>query len=152
MVPQYRPRGVVSNSAMIPVVPIFGAPVIDAHGKGKALDVAEPGDGNGADVGYPADVVSNHVHDHEILGAVLLRLPQAPRRLLVVPGRSAAGRRAFHRPGFEDLVLKPEEQLGGRAAHRPPAHVDVGCVPGTGASRQPQEVTPGAASNPRAAS
>ena len=36
MAPVYTPRGVVSISAMIPMVLTFGAPVIDAHGKSAA--------------------------------------------------------------------------------------------------------------------
>ena len=68
---------------------------------GEALDLAQTGDRDGADLGDPADVVADHVHDHEVFRPVLFRALQPPRVFLVFPHRPAPRGGALHGPRHE---------------------------------------------------
>ena len=124
MPPQYGPRGAVSRASMIRRALDLGAPVTEPGGKAAAsssgqpasvaqfaadggdevdqarvlLDDAQVGDGHGAGGADPAEVVADQVHDHHVLGVVLLqevRLGASgalDRARLDDPARRGAGR------------------------------------------------------------
>jgi hypothetical protein len=72
--------------------------------RGQGHDQAEVLDVHAADLRHPAEVVAQEVHDHEVLGALLVVGAEA--------GRVGAGRaRALDRPRLDTAPGHAEEQL-----------------------------------------
>ena len=141
----------------------FGAPVTDAqgnsaarslgergtaaggHGRGHlqerrvALDLEERGHLHAADLGHLPEVVPQHVHDHQVLGPLLLRLAQAGGLGLVLLHGDSPRRRPLHRPRGEEASLEAEEELRRGARHREAAEVHERRVAGPLRRQQPGE-------------
>ena len=157
------PRGVRSISLMICIVRTLGAPVIDADGKSAsrisssgarglgadgrghlperrvALGLPEPRHPDRPDPGDPAQVVAHHVHDHHVLGPLLLGGAQAGRLQPVLDQRQPARRGPLHRAAGQQVVLEAEAEFGGRREDGEPAGVDKRRVPRPLGSRESGE-------------
>jgi hypothetical protein len=81
-----------------------------------------------AGAAHSAQIVSHHVDDHEILGALLLELGQLVGECHVFRVGSAAGPGALHRPAFQAITLAAEEHLRREAEHLCVTEVKVSCV------------------------
>jgi len=62
--------------------------------------------------GDSTEVVANHVHDHHVLGAVLLRCAQRLAARTVLRGPEASRPRALHRAAHDAVTVDAEEELG----------------------------------------
>ena len=75
------------------------------------LDVEKARDSHAAGPGDPAEIVSDHVHDHQVLGPVLLGASKLGRQPRVVGRIEPAWGGALHRPAGEPVAFELEEEL-----------------------------------------
>ncbi len=143
MAPPYGPRRSPSSSAMACMARTFGAPLTvpagkaarraskasrsgaepavdladEVHDVAEALDGAQDRDGHGAGLRHAADVVARQVHEHGVLGqlllvgAQLLLQGEVALRVLVARPRAGDGPR-------DDLAVADTDQQLGRGAHQ----------------------------------
>ena len=95
-----------------------GGTAARGHGRGHlqegrvALDLEERGHLHAPDLGHLPEVVPQHVHDHEVLGPLLLRLAQVGRLGLVLLRRGPARGRPLHRPRGEPPPSRRKKSSG----------------------------------------
>ncbi len=104
-----------------------------------ALHLEQRSDRDAADLGDAAEIVAQHVDDHDVLGAVLLGRLERGHLARVLLGRAAARGRALHRPGRQRPPVTPEEELRRRGHDRETAEIEVGGVARPLHRHQPHE-------------
>ncbi len=76
---------------------------------------------------HPAQVVPQQVHDHDVLGPVLLALRQRASQRGIVHGNQPARPGSLDRPGLHlPVAVEPKEALGGHAEHRDVVEAEIG--------------------------
>ena len=104
-----------------------------------ALDVEERGGLDAAELGDAPEVVAQHVDDHQVLGALLLRAAERRgQRVVLLRGR-AARRRPLHRPRAKQAGFALEEQLRRGRDDREAAEVHVRRVARPLGGEEPRE-------------
>ena len=139
---------------MISMARTFGAPVIEPPGKvgpqqihgvrgrvqlahhrgdqvvdgGVVLQREQLRHPDGAGAAHPGEVVPQQIHDHHVLGPVLVALLQGAAERRVVHRAEAARAGALDRPGLDvpAVLVEPEEALRGGAHHLEPLEAEIG--------------------------
>ena len=91
------------------------------------LQGEELGDADRARAAHPREVVPQQIHDHHVLGAVLLALGQGAAQRGVVHGTEPAGAGSLDRPGLHvaAVFIEAEKPLGRGAHHLQPVEAQV---------------------------
>ena len=90
-----------------------------------ALDAHEVPDLDLAEAGHPADVVPRQIHEHHVLGALLLVGEQFGRQRRVFLGSGAAGPGPRDRAGLDHPVFGAGHHLGRCSGHHQAVEVEV---------------------------
>ena len=97
------------------------------HGR-MLLEREQLGHADGARPAHAREIVPHQVHDHQVLGPVLVALGERAAERGVVHRAEPARPRALDRPGLDvaPVLVQPKEPLRRGAEHRWLAEVEIG--------------------------
>ena len=128
-----------------------GDPGPGGHGRGHleegrvGLDGEERTGPDAAGLGDPAQVVAEHIDDHQVLGPVLLRAGQPRFQPGVLLRGSPPPPGSLHRPGDDPVPLEAEEEFRRGGSDPVPAGLEKGPRPLPLSPDHPGEECPGVA-------